>query len=47
MTRAIWNDTTIAESDACVVVEGNRYFPPEAVNRLHLRDSATHTVCPW
>ena len=47
MPRAIWNGTVIAQSDRCIVVEGNQYFPPDAVNREHLRDSATHTVCPW
>lgn len=37
----------IAESDKTVVVEGNHYFPPEAVDRDHLRPSETKTVCPW
>jgi uncharacterized protein (DUF427 family) len=47
MPRATWNGAVLAESDACVVVEGNRYFAPEAVRREHLRPSATHTTCPW
>lgn len=47
MARAIWNGVVIAESDATVIVEGNHYFPPTAVKREYLRDSATHTVCPW
>ncbi|NWG20460.1 MAG: DUF427 domain-containing protein [Chloroflexi bacterium] len=47
MVRAIWNGTVIAESDATLVVEGNHYFPPEAVKREYMRDSATHTVCSW
>ena len=47
MARAIWNGAVIAESDDYEVVEGNVYFPPEAVNREHLRESATHTVCGW
>ena len=47
MARAIWNEAVIAESDRCVVVEGNQYFPPESVNREFLRDSDTHTVCGW
>ena len=47
MPRATWNQTVLAESDRCVVVEGNQYFPPDAVNRSYLRDSATHTVCSW
>ena len=47
MTRAIWNGAVIAESDACETVEGNRYFPPEAVKHEYLRPSDTHTVCGW
>lgn len=47
MARAIWNGVVIAESDATVMVEGNHYFPPAAVKREYLRESATHTVCPW
>jgi uncharacterized protein (DUF427 family) len=37
----------IAESDATRVVEGNHYFPPDSVRRELLRESATHTTCPW
>jgi len=47
MPRAIWNGTIIAESDRCAVVEGNQYFPPDAVKREFLRESQTHTVCGW
>ena len=47
MKRASWNGTVIAESDHCEVVEGNQYFPAAAVKREFLRDSSTHTVCPW
>jgi len=47
MTRAIWNGAVIAESDRCIVVENNPYFPPDAVKREFLRDSATHSMCPW
>ena len=45
--RAIWNGAVIAESDDTVVVEGNHYFPPEAVDQRYLRPSDTHTVCGW
>lgn len=45
--KAIWNGTTLAESDQCVVVEGNQYFPPDAVNRAYFHASDTHTTCPW
>ena len=45
--KAIWNDTVIAESDATVVVEGNHYFPPDAVDEAYLERSDKHTTCPW
>lgn len=47
MAKAIWNGVVLAESDHTIVVEGNHYFPPEAVKREYLRDSATHTTCSW
>lgn len=47
MPRALWKGTVIAESDRFELVEGNVYFPPETVRREHLKESATHTVCPW
>ena len=47
MPRATWNGAVIAESGDTVVVERNHYFPAASVNRTHLRESATHTVCPW
>jgi len=47
MPKAMWNGAVLAESDRCEVVEGNQYFPPDAVNRAYLRASGTHTVCPW
>ena len=47
MAKAIWNNTVLAESGRCEMVEGNHYFPPEAVKREYLKPSATHTECPW
>ena len=47
MRRARWNGTVIAESDRCVMVEGNPYFPAETVKPEFLRPSETHTVCGW
>jgi uncharacterized protein (DUF427 family) len=47
MARAVWNGAVLAESDRTRIVEGNHYFPPEAVRRDHLRESATHTSCNW
>lgn len=45
--KAIWNDTTIAESDDTVVVEGNHYFPMSAVNMDYLAKSDKTSFCPW
>ncbi len=47
MTQAIWNGAVIAQSDKCETVEGNRYFPADAVKAESLRPSETHTVCGW
>lgn len=49
MPKARWNGKTLARADAGEVqlVEGNVYFPPGKVERAYLKDSATHTVCPW
>jgi uncharacterized protein (DUF427 family) len=45
--RAVWKGQVLAESDATVVVEGNHYFPPEAVRREFFAPSDTHTTCSW
>ena len=47
MVQARWHGQVIAASDDTVVVEGNHYFPREAVDAALLRDSDTHTICPW
>jgi uncharacterized protein (DUF427 family) len=47
MAKATWNGATLAESEATIVVEGNHYFPPDAINRDYFVESATHTTCPW
>lgn len=45
--KAQWNGTVLAESDDTVVVEGNHYFPREAVRAEYLVPSDQHTTCPW
>jgi uncharacterized protein (DUF427 family) len=47
MPKAVWNGQIIAESDRCEIVEGNHYFPPDAVKAEFLLPSATHTTCGW
>lgn len=45
--KAIWNGVVLAESDHTIVVEGNHYFPPDAIRPEYFKASATHTTCPW
>lgn len=47
MVKAEWNGVVIADSDDTVVVEGNHYFPRDAVKSEYLVASNTQTVCPW
>jgi uncharacterized protein (DUF427 family) len=47
MATATWNGVTIAKSDDTVIVENNHYFPRSSVRADLLRESDTHTVCPW
>lgn len=45
--QAVFNGTVIAESDDTIVVEGNHYFPADALRREFVTSSDTHTVCHW
>ena len=47
MARAEWNGKVIASSDDTVVVEGNHYFPEDALDRASLKSSNTTSLCPW
>ena len=47
MIKASWKGVTLAESNETIVVEGNHYFPPEAVKMDYMIASKTKTVCPW
>jgi uncharacterized protein (DUF427 family) len=47
MKQAIWHDVVLAESDATIVVEGNHYFPRDAVKSEYVEESTHQTVCPW
>ncbi len=45
--KAVWNGTTIAESNDIVTVEGNAYFPADSVTPGVLSPSEHTSVCPW
>ncbi len=45
--KAIWNGQIIAESDKTIIVEGNHYFPPNALKKEFFEESTTQTTCAW
>ena len=45
--QASWNGVVIARSDDIVTVEGNAYFPPDALVAECFRSSSHRTVCGW
>lgn len=45
--KAIWNNEIIAESHDTEVVEGNHYFPADAIKKEFFKTSDTHSMCPW
>ena len=46
-TVAKWNGKIIAESDHCISVEGNAYFPPDAIKKDFFTASDHTSMCPW
>ena len=47
MAKASWGGKVIADSGATREIEGNQYFPPDAVKKEFLKPSGHTTVCPW
>jgi uncharacterized protein (DUF427 family) len=45
--EARWNGRVIAASNDIVTVDGNAYFPADALDRECVRDSSHTTVCGW
>jgi uncharacterized protein (DUF427 family) len=45
--KAIWKGAVIAESEDIVMVEGNAYFPADAVCQQYLQPSNHRTHCAW
>ena len=42
-----WNGGVIANSDDIVTVDGNAYFPPEALDPACFQPSKHPSVCGW
>jgi uncharacterized protein (DUF427 family) len=47
MAKAVWQATTLAESNEYEMVEGNVYFPMNSVNKEYFTESTTQSSCPW
>lgn len=47
MAKATWEGAVIAESDDCIIVEGNHYFPADSVRMEFLEPTSRTTVCSW
>lgn len=45
--KAIWNGVVVAESNQTKEIEGNQYFPPEAIKKQFFKESSHHSQCPW
>ncbi len=44
MTKAIWNNLVLADSDETIIVEGNHYFHPDSVNWEFLTKKLTKNL---
>ena len=47
MARAIVDGVVIAEAEKFHYVEGNVYFPPDAVKMEYFTKTSLHTTCHW
>lgn len=47
MPKAVWNGVVLAESDQCEVIDGNQYFPPDAIKSDYFQASPKQTTCSW
>lgn len=47
MAKVTWKGTVLAESDNTEVVEGNQYFPPDAIKQEYFKPIDKTTFCGW
>ena len=47
--KATWNNKIIAEAnkDDPIYIEGNWYFPPDAIKKEYFNPTDKHTTCFW
>ena len=44
---ATWNGAILAQSDNCIEVEGNQYFPEDSIHREFFQPSTHSSFCGW
>jgi uncharacterized protein (DUF427 family) len=47
MAKATWEGMVLAESKKTIEIEGNQYFPPDAIHKEYFKASEAHSICPW
>ena len=45
--KAVWNNKVVAESNETIAVEGNHYFPINAIKKEYYHKTETSTTCCW
>ena len=45
--KAIFNNTTLSESNETIIVENNHYFPSSTLNMEYFVSSDKTSHCPW
>ena len=47
MPKATWNGAVLTQSGDTIVVEGNHYFPRQALDESLFRPGSQQSQCPW
>ena len=47
MVTATWNDVVLAQSGDTITIEGNHYFPADAIAAEYFKKSSHTSTCPW
>lgn len=47
--KAVWKNQVVAEApkEDLIYIEGNWYFPADALDKNYITPSSTHTTCFW
>ncbi len=45
--KATWHGAVLAQSERCIEVEGNQYFPSDSLDRRYFQKSDERSFCDW